>query len=116
MVSSGMGLVYLSSSRSALDTANSLERLVLGRGLRQVARIDRADDATSRPAYLWQSDCGHSLNGSLADLGNRPVTQGASLAGRRRACVALLQPSSLLAGEIPDFPLNNAAGITLSSE
>lgn len=45
MVSSGEGLVHLSSSRSALDTANSLERVVLGRGLRMIARIDHAGDA-----------------------------------------------------------------------
>jgi uncharacterized protein (DUF302 family) len=45
MVSSGEGLVHLSSSRSSLDTANSLERVALGRGLRMIARIDHAGDA-----------------------------------------------------------------------
>jgi len=57
MVSSGEGPVHLSSSRSALDTANSLERVVLGRGLRMIASIDHAGDAakvglTMQPAEL----------------------------------------------------------------
>ncbi len=43
------------------------------------------DDAPSRAVYLWQSNCADSLNGSFADLGHRPATQGVSLAGRRRA-------------------------------
>jgi hypothetical protein len=80
-----------------------------------IARIDHAGDAAkvgltmqpSRTAYLWQSNCGDSFNGSLTDLGYRPPTQGASLAGRRRACMALLQPSPLHAGAASDsrFPL-----------
>jgi uncharacterized protein (DUF302 family) len=57
MVSLGEGLVHLSGSRSALDTANSLERVVLGRGLHMIAGIDHAGDAakvglTMRPAEL----------------------------------------------------------------
>jgi uncharacterized protein (DUF302 family) len=58
MVSSGDGLVHLCSSRSAIDTARSLERVVLGRGLHPIARIDHAGDAakvglTMHPAELF---------------------------------------------------------------
>ncbi len=56
MVSSGEGLVHLSNSPSAHDTANSLERVVLGRELHLIARIDHAADAVKVGLTMYPAD------------------------------------------------------------
>ena len=45
MMSPDDGLVHLVSPRSVADTMSVLESVVLGRGLRIMARIDHAEDA-----------------------------------------------------------------------